>query len=177
MKKLASLLIFFSLLTVKPSSPVHPQQILQSEELQMAAQIPQILWISIEKDTITFSGADPTYPPSLIPARENPVEIYIWTWGIGRQTFYLHVLANGNLESGKNQIPIDNISWTATSIHSPGGNFFSGTMSAIESQLAGRWRGSSLIFPRQGRFEFFYLNDPQPPGQYTQTVTFTLSVQ
>ncbi len=176
MKKIIYLIAFFTFLTGGLTTAPHPKQTLQSVELQMAAQIPQILWISIENDTITFSGADPTYPPSLIPARENPVEMYILTWGIGRQTFYLHVLAHGNLESGENQIPIDNISWETTNIFSPGGNFFSGVMSASEPQLAGEWRGSHLL-PRRGQFNFYYLNDPQPPGQYTQTVTFTLSVQ
>jgi len=157
-------------LTIAPLST----QTLQSVKLQMSAQLQQVLWILISNETITFRSSDPTYPPSTIPANENPVYISVLARVHGNDTTFLQVLANGNLKSGENQIPISNVSWKATNIHSINGSFLDGTMSATERQLAGQWRTSGW---RSGSFNFFYYNDPRPPGHYIQTVTYTLSIQ
>lgn len=174
MRKAVYLFIFFPFfiggLTIAPLST----QTLQSVELQMSAELQQSLWIMISNETITFRSSDPTYPPSTLPANENPVYISVLARVQGNETTVLQVLANGNLESGENQIPISNVNWKATNIHSPRGTFLDGTMSATEPQLAGQWRTSGWRF---GSFNFFYYNDPRPPGNYIQTVTYTLSIQ
>jgi len=144
-----------------------------SKNITINAQVKQTLWIWMQRDTINFPPRVPKNPPSWdeIPANENPVTISVTARVHGNTTTVLNVLANGDLESGQERIPISNISWTATNVHSSNGTFLDGTMSATEPQLAGKWRTSGR---RTGSLNYFYYNDPRPPGNYTQTVTYTL---
>ena len=147
----------------------------QIVELDLIAQLNQGLTISLGSTVVTFSGLERARLAENVPALENPVEITVRATGIGNSEFVLEVLANGDLESGENRIPISHITWTAAN-HSPSnprGTFYDGTMSREIQRPAGRWQGSSW---RTGLFEFFYYHDLQPPGRYAQTVTFTLSL-
>jgi hypothetical protein len=123
--------------------------------------------LTISPNSINFPNADPD-TVAFIPATENPVNVSVQAQTTGNKTVTLTVLANGDLVSGSNTIPISNLTWTAT-----GSGFVPGTMSKISPQPAGIWQRSGT---RTGTFSFFLFNSwSYATGNYTQTITYTVS--
>jgi hypothetical protein len=81
----------------------------------------------------------------------------------------LKVLANGDLISGTENIPIGNVTWTAAG----GAGFSAGTMNKTTAQTCGSWTGSGKY---QGTYSYFLANNWNlPVGTFTQTATYTLT--
>jgi hypothetical protein len=119
--------------------------------------------------TINFPDADPdvTNP---IPANENgsiTVLANVRTTSVGVST--LVCLANGDLvAAGANDIPITNVTWTAT-----GAGYLGGTMNNASTQAVGSFTGSGA---NVGTFDYFLANSwAYDVGNYTQTVLYTLT--
>jgi hypothetical protein len=122
----------------------------------------QTIILTLGSSNITFPDASPGASLS-ISATENPISVSVTVIPSGT-SWTLTVLANGDLVSGADTIPISNVTWTAT-----GSQFVNGTLSKTTSQ-------SVAIGPnnRTGTLSFFLANSwSYPTGSYTQTITFT----
>jgi hypothetical protein len=136
-------------------------------EVNIIAPLASSALLSITPSSINFPNADPDTVPS-IPAYENPVTVTANAQTSGNKTVTLSVIANGDLISGSNPIPIGNVTWTAN-----GSGFLAGTMSKTTPQTAGSWQRSGN---RTGTFSYFLKNSwSYATGNYTQTVTYTLT--
>ena len=80
----------------------------------------------------------------------------------------LNLIADGDLASGPDIIPIQNVSWQAT-----GQGFMSGTLNKTTVRTAGSWLGSGI---REVAIRY-YLNNSwnYQKGQYQVSVTYTLT--
>jgi hypothetical protein len=117
--------------------------------------------------TINFPDADPDVTPR-INAIENPVRVTVQAQTGKKKTVTLTVLAQGDLASGPDSIPISNVMWTAT-----GDGFAPGTMSKSAAVTAGTWVGPGI---RRGAFSYTLANSwNYHRGSYRATVIYTLS--
>jgi hypothetical protein len=125
--------------------------------------------LTLGTNTINFPDAGPDTTPS-IPASQNPVTVRCRVTGASNSNVTLNVLANGNLVSGGNNIPISKVSWTAT-----GTGYTAGTMSTTSVQ-AGSWPNTAGTKTYNGTFSYFLQNAwNYATGNYTATVTYTLT--
>ncbi len=131
------------------------------------ADIPSSAQLTISPSSINFRNANPGAVLT-IPANENPVSVTA-NAQIGEQSLAtLTVLAIGDLISGSDGIPIENVTWTAT-----GSGFVPGTMNKNSPVSAGSWQGPGEHI---GTFSFFMGNSwSYSTGNYSQTVTYTLT--
>lgn len=127
------------------------------------------LQLSISPSSISFSAADPDDNPTINAGQT--VNVSVESTLRGNQQWHLTLRANGDLIASGSTATIDisNISWTAT----PTPPFLAGNLAANVSQEAasgwGRYNGI-------GRFTFVFQNSwDYWAGNYSQTVTFTLS--
>ena len=117
--------------------------------------------------TISFPDANPESVLS-IPASVNPISVTSNMRTGSSSTSTLSCLADGDLVSGGNTIPITNISWQAT-----GNGYVLGTMSRTIGQTAGSWTGPGS---RTGTFDYFLANSwSYVPGVYSAGITYTLT--
>ena len=122
--------------------------------------------IELGSSVINFPDADPDTVAS-IPANENAVSVTAKAQVKGGDNVFLQVLPKGDLISGADEIPISNVTWTAT-----GANFQGGTMSRETPQAAGSWTGPGQ---ETGTFSYFLKNVwGYAVGNYSQTVTYSL---
>jgi hypothetical protein len=138
-----------------------------SKVLTINATVAARAKLTLAPTTINFPDADPDVTPS-IPANENSVIVLasVRTSSAGVST--LTCLANGDLNSGANNIAISNVSWTSS-----GAGYVNGTMSKAAAQSVGSWTGSGL---NVGNLDFSLANSwAYNVGSYTQTVTYTLT--
>jgi len=116
--------------------------------------------------TISFPSADPDLVLS-IGALENPITVRVDIAGAASTVSQLTVEAGGDLMSGSERIPVDQINWTAT-----GSGFVSGTLSSTQPQLVGQWVGK---VDRTGQLQFWLQNSwLYAVGNYSQNVVYTL---
>lgn len=131
------------------------------------ALAPSAAQLTLAPLTINFPNADPDAVPS-IPATQNPVQVTANVTTGNNKTVTLTALAQGDLMSGSNTIPITNVTWTTSS-----SGFSGGTLSKSTAQQVGRWRGPGTY---TGMLSFFLANSwSYAAGNYTQRVTFTLT--
>jgi hypothetical protein len=125
-----------------------------------AAQI-----LQVQPATINFASSDPDAVPVVTAA---PVRVSYIAAGTRRNPWTITVRAEGDLRAGAATIPISTISWTAT----PSPTFRNGTLSTVAQTLA---TGLGINVER-GDVTFRFVNSwTHPVGNYTQTITFTLS--
>jgi hypothetical protein len=119
----------------------------------------------VQPATITFPSNDPDTVPVIVAAS---IRVSYIAQG-APNPWTITVRAGGNLISGASTIPISNVSWTAT----PSPPFRNGTLSTVAQTLA---TGTGLINVDRGDVTFRFVNSwNYTVGNYTQTVTFTLS--
>lgn len=117
--------------------------------------------------SVTFADANPDLFP-VVNAKENPLPLKINARIPSGQPLYLRSQADGDLVSGSDIIPVDNITWTAA-----GPGFSSGTLSRLSPQATGTWAGPG---DRSGTLSFSLANSwSYNVGSYSATVTYTLS--
>ena len=124
----------------------------------------QVLLVS--PTTISFPSSDPDTVPVVSAA---PVNVRYLVVGPGSRPWTITVRAGGPLVSGASTIPISNVSWIAT----PSPPFRNGTLSTVAQTLA---TGTGTVLLQQGDVTFRFANSwNYTVGNYTQTITFTLT--
>lgn len=122
--------------------------------------------LQVQPSTISFPSNDPDAVPVITA---SPVRVSYIAQGSRQNPWTITIRANGDLISGASTIPIANISWQAT----PSPPFRNGTLSTVAQTLA---TGAGLINVERGDVIFRFTNSwNHPVGNYTQTITFTLS--
>src|SRR5262245_19946596 len=116
---------------------------------------------------VLFSDAD----PDLVPVLASPVVVLgVDVVGVVGTQWSLTLIANSDLVSGPNVIPISSVSWTAT----PNPPFRDGQLSALVPTLVATGFASHSRFVAQ--FNFTMPNSwNYVPGNYAATATFTLT--
>jgi hypothetical protein len=123
--------------------------------------------LTVSTNTINFPDADPDSTPS-ISAAENGVSVTVKVRTGSASVATLAHQAAGDLSSGKNSIPISNVTWTAA-----GSGFSKGVMSSSAAQAVGSWTGSGT---QSGTLNFALANSwDYATGTYTASSTFTLT--
>jgi len=123
--------------------------------------------LTLSTGAISFADADPDSTP-LITANPDPVTVDAKARTGSSSTVTLTVLASGDLVSGGDDIPITNVTWTAT-----GTGFVAGTMDKGSAQTAGTWTGPAH---RTGTFTYKLANNwNYKAGIYSASVLYTLS--
>ena len=124
----------------------------------------QVLLVS--PTTISFPSSDPDTVPIVSAA---PVNVRYLVIGPAGRPWTITVRAGGPLVSGASTIPISNVSWIAT----PSPPFRNGTLSTVAQTLA---TGTGTVLLQQGDVTFRFANSwNYTVGNYTQTITFTLT--
>ncbi len=115
--------------------------------------------------SVTFADADPDTTPTLSSGAIT-VDVKARTSAAGTVT--LTVLANQDLTSGSDVIPITDLTWTVT-----GAGFVAGTGNKVTAQTVGSWTGSgapsgthTLSLPNSWTYK---------TGSYVATLTYTLT--
>jgi hypothetical protein len=122
--------------------------------------------LQVQPATITFPSDDPDTVPVIAAA---PIRVSYVAQGSSANPWTITVRAEGDLISGASTIPVSNVSWLAT----PSPQFRNGTLSTVAQTLA---TGTGFINVERGDVTFRFVNSwNYPVGDYTQTVTFTLS--
>jgi hypothetical protein len=118
----------------------------------------------VETNTVTFPNNRVGRLIS-IPALENDVKVIV---ELPSGAACLQVMAEGDLVSDSDIIPIEEVVWQVS-----GDGFMGGTLSKKTAQKAGSWIRGGVA---EGHFRFF-LNDVwnYPEGEYRATLTFTLT--
>ncbi len=123
-------------------------------------------FLLVQPATISFPSSDPDTVPVVSAA---PVRVTYLVLGGASQPWLITVRASGALISGASTIPISNVSWIAT----PSPPFRAGTLSTVAQTLA---NGTGTAFLASGDVTFRFANSwNYTVGNYTQTITFTLS--
>ncbi|MDD5543226.1 MAG: hypothetical protein PHX83_08630 [Acidobacteriia bacterium] len=123
--------------------------------------------LTLSPTSITFPDASPTSSPTV--AANSTVAVTANVRTASTSTATLTALANGDLVSGSNTIPISNVTWTATP--SP---FIAGTMNKTTAQSAATFSAGSGSY--SGTYTFSMANSwSYNTGSYSQTVTYTLT--
>jgi hypothetical protein len=123
--------------------------------------------LSLSSNSLSFPDSDPDAVPQ-VPAASGPVTVIAKARAPRNSKVTLTVIANDNLRSGVNTIPVDALTWTAT-----GPGFVGGTMSRTTPQAVGSWSGSGA---RTGTQDYRFRNLwTYATGTYTVTLTYTLS--
>jgi hypothetical protein len=122
--------------------------------------------LQVQPTTISFPSNDPDAVPVIAAA---PIRVTYIAQGSRQNPWTITVRAEGDLISGASTIPVTNISWQAT----PNPPFRDGTLSTVAQTLA---TGTGFINVERGDVTFRFVNSwNHPVGNYTQTITFTLS--
>jgi hypothetical protein len=118
--------------------------------------------------SISFPDSDPDTVPSIQSVPATLAVVAKAKTG-SASVVTLNVLANGDLISGTENIPIGNVTWTAAG----GAGFSAGTMNKTTAQTCGSWTGSGKY---TGTYSYFLANNwNYPVGTFTQTATYTLT--
>ena len=121
--------------------------------------------LQVQPATITVPSNDPDTVPVIAAA---PIRVSYVAQG-SPNPWTITVRAGGDLISGASTIPISNVSWQAT----PSPPFRNGTLSTVAQTLA---TGTGLININRGDVTFRFVNSwNYTVGNYSQTITFTLS--
>jgi len=137
-----------------------------SKTLVIKARIDKVAKLIVDTNTVTFPNMDPD-ETKLVPAIQNDVKVTVKARTGSSSPVNLNIIADGDLTSGPDVIPVQNVTWQAS-----GSGFVSGTL-AKSSASAGSWTGSGV---REGTFRY-YLNNSwnYQKGEYRVTVTYTLT--
>ncbi len=131
------------------------------------AKIEKVAKVIVDANTITFPSMDPDETKQ-IPAIQNDIKVIVKVRTGSTSPVNLNIIAEGDLASVSDTIPVQNVIWQAS-----GQGFMSGTLSKSTVQTAGSWKGSGV---REGVFRY-YLNNSwnYQRAEYQVTITYTLT--
>jgi len=135
--------------------------------LVIKARIGKVVRLIVDTNTITFPNIDHGERKQIIALQGDiKVTVKARTWSSSPVS--LNIIADGDLASGHNIIPVENVTWQAY-----GHGFLSGNLSKSQVKTAGSWTGSGI---REGIFRY-YLNNSwnYPKGEYQVTISYTLT--
>jgi hypothetical protein len=138
-----------------------------TKHVVIKAKIDKVAKLIIDTNSITFPNMDPDEVKQ-VPALQNDIRVTVKARTGSTSPVNLNVIADGDLSSGPDTIPVQNVMWQAS-----GQGFSSGTLSKATVQTAGSWKGSGV---REGTFRY-YLNNSwnYQKGEYQVTVAYTLT--
>jgi hypothetical protein len=138
-----------------------------TKSMVMKAKVEKVAKVIVDTNTITFPNTDPDETRQ-VPGIPNDIKVIVKVRTGSTSPVNLNIIADGDLASGSDTIPVQNVVWQAS-----GQGFMSGTLSKSTVQAAGSWKGSGV---REGVFRY-YLNDSwiYQKGEYQVTVTYTLT--
>jgi hypothetical protein len=138
-----------------------------AKTLVIKANIDKVAKLIVDTNIITFPNMDPDEIKQ-VPALQNDIKVTVKARTGSTSPVTLHVIADGDLVSGPDSIPVQNVTWQAS-----GPGFVGGALSKSSIQAAGSWTGSGI---RQGIFRYFLNNSwNYQKGEYQVTITYTLS--
>ena len=138
-----------------------------TKSLIIKAQIDKVAKLIVDSNTVTFPNMDPDEMKQ-VPALQNDIKVTVKARTGRSSPVNLHIIAEGDLVSGVDTIPAQNVTWQAQ-----GAGFMGGTLDKTAAQVAGSWMGSGI---RQGVFRYFLNNNwNYQKGDYQVTVTYTLT--
>jgi hypothetical protein len=115
--------------------------------------------------TITFNDADPDVTGTF---SSGPISVDVKSRAGSGSNVTLTVVADDDLTSGGDTIPISDLTWTVT-----GAGFSAGTSDSTTAQTLGSWTGSGN---RSGTHTYSLPNSwAYNVGSYTATLTYTLT--
>jgi hypothetical protein len=142
------------------------QAVTDKKTLIVKAKIEKMLKLIVDTNLLTFSHKDPDETTE-IPALQNDVKVVVKARTESTSPVTLDLIADGDLFSGSDMIPVQNIIWQAS-----GKGFLGGTLSKASVQTAGFWKGSGI---REGAFRYYLRNSwNYSKGDYQVTITYTL---
>ncbi len=138
-----------------------------TKHVVIKAKIDKVAKLIIDTNSITFPNMDPDEVKQ-VPALQNDIRVTVKARTGSTSPVNLNVIADGDLSSGPDTIPVQNVMWQAS-----GQGFSSGTLSKTTVQTGGSWKGSGV---REGTFRY-YLNNSwnYQKGEYQVTVAYTLT--
>ncbi len=135
--------------------------------VDVSAAVDSSAQLTVTPLTINFPDVDPDTTPA-VNAMENPVTVTVQAQTKKPNMVTLTVLAQGDLVSGSDTIPIGNVRWTAT-----GAGFAPGILSKSTAVSAGSWTGPGA---RSGTFSYTMANSwKYRRGNYRATVIYTVT--
>jgi len=137
------------------------------KSIVIKAKIGKVAKVIVDTNTITFPNIDPDETKQ-VPAIQKDIRVIVKVRTGSTSPVNLNIIADGDLASESNTIPVQNVIWQAS-----GQGFMSGTLSKFTVQSAGSWKGSGV---REGVFRY-YLNNSwnYQREEYRATVTYTLT--
>jgi hypothetical protein len=163
--KIFLIIIFIVSITLIPSGVSLAST--DTKSLVIKAKIDKVAKLIVDTNTVSFPNMDPD-ETSRVPALQNDIKVIIKARTGSTSPVNLNITADGDLVSGSDMIPIQNVTWQAL-----GTGFIGGTLSKVTGQTAGSWTGSGI---RQGSFRYFLNNNwNYQKGDYQVTVTYTLT--
>ncbi len=138
-----------------------------TKSIVMKARIEKAAKLIVDTNTIVFPNMDPDEAKQ-VPSIQNDVKVTVKARTGRTSPVNLNIIADGDLISGPDMIPVQNVIWQAS-----GEGFMNGILSKSTVQTAGSWNGSGI---RQGAFRY-YLNNSwnYQKGEYQVTVTYTVT--
>ena len=138
-----------------------------TKSIVIKARIDKVAKLIVDTNLITFPNMDPDEVKQ-IPALQNDVKVTVKARTGSSSPVNLNIIADGDLVSGPDIIPVQNVIWQAS-----GQGFLGGTLSKSTVQTAGSWRGSGI---REGFFRYYLNNNwNYQKGEYQVTITYTLT--
>ncbi len=139
-----------------------------TKSVVIKANIEKIAKLIVDTNNIIFPSVDPDEMRQ-VPALQNDIKVTVKARTGSTNNVSLNVIADGDLASGPDTIPVQNVVWQVS-----GQGFRGGTLSKSTLQKAGSWTGSGV---REGFFRY-YLNNSwyYQKGEYQVTVTYTLTI-
>jgi len=138
-----------------------------AQSVSASANIAAIAKLALTPASLLFPDADPDLSPS-IPSSNGPITITAKARSSPGSQVTLTMLANDDLRSGMDTIPIGALTWATT-----GNGFLNGTASRTSSQTVATWVGSGTHVGTQA---FSLANTWQRAmGTYTVSLVYTLT--
>jgi hypothetical protein len=137
--------------------------------LTIKAEVKNLSKLELDSTTVTFEvgSLSPDDSP-LINSSPSQLSVTAKARTGAKTNVTLTVLATGDLVSGSEIVPINNVNWTAS-----GPGFTGGIMDKISPQPIGSWVGSGI---HPGRISFQLANRWEyAKGDYAITTVFTLT--
>jgi hypothetical protein len=134
--------------------------------LDISLNVASSATLTLGATNLTFNAEDPIVQP-VVPAAENPVSVLARVRTKGTPS--LTVLAQDDLKSGDDIIPVSAISWSAD-----GSPYTGGTLSKTTDQPAAAFPQGSGNYSSSFRYSLAN-STSYVPGTYASTVIYTLT--
>ena len=160
-------IIVTALLSILFTTPGVSLSSSDTKSLVIKAKIEKVLKLIVDTILISFPNKDPDEVTE-IPAVQNDVKVIVKVRTGATSPVTLNLIADGDLFSGSDTIPVQNVYWQAS-----GQGFQGGLLSKTTVQTAGSWTGCGV---REGAFRYYLKNSwNYPRGEYQATITYTLT--